>query len=92
MDEFSKALEAFGYRLSTGFVSVLYHSYNGSTSERRGSRGPPQGQGMTFDLFVQACISLKHMTDVFKGYDDDRDGYVTLSFEEFLTEMLRMLA
>lgn len=28
---------------------------------------------------------LKRMTDVFKKYDDDRDGYITLSFEEFLT-------
>lgn len=25
------------------------------------------------------------MTDVFKKYDEDRDGYITLSFEEFLT-------
>lgn len=29
------------------------------------------------------------MTDVFKRYDDDRDGYITLSFEEFITEVLR---
>ena len=40
---------------------------------------------MSFDLFVQSCIILKRMTDVFKRYDDDRDGYITLSFEEFLT-------
>lgn len=40
---------------------------------------------MSFDLFVQSCIILKRMTDVFKKYDDDRDGYITLSFEEFLT-------
>lgn len=39
---------------------------------------------MSFDLFVQSCIVLKRMTDVFKKYDDDRDGYITLSFEEFL--------
>lgn len=25
------------------------------------------------------------MTDVFKKYDEDRDGYITMSFEEFLT-------
>ena len=44
------------------------------------------GEGkMSFDLFVQSCIILKRMTDVFKRYDDDRDGYITLSFEEFLT-------
>jgi hypothetical protein len=29
------------------------------------------------------------MTDVFKRYDDDRDGFIQLSFEEFLTEILR---
>ena len=40
---------------------------------------------MSFDIFVQSCISLKRMTDVFKRYDEDRDGYITLSFEEFLT-------
>jgi len=40
---------------------------------------------MSFDMFVQSCISLKQMTDVFKKYDTDRDGYITLSFEEFLT-------
>ena len=42
---------------------------------------------MSFDLFVQSCIVLKRMTDVFKRYDEDRDGYITLSFEEFLTGM-----
>ncbi|EXJ78363.1 hypothetical protein A1O3_09524 [Capronia epimyces CBS 606.96] len=82
LGEFSKAMTAFGYRLSQPFVSVLYHTFN--------ERSPVPKQGMSFDLFVQACISLKRMTDVFKKYDDDRDGYVTLSFEEFLTEILRL--
>jgi hypothetical protein len=46
---------------------------------------------MSFDLFVQSCIILKRMTDVFKKYDDDRDGYITLSFEEFLTGKFHMI-
>jgi peflin len=82
LHEYSKAMTAFGYRLSPQFVSVLYNTYN--------DRSPVQGRGMSFDLFVQSCISLKRMTDVFKRYDDDRDGYVTMSFEEFLTEILRL--
>jgi len=90
LGEFSKALVAFGYRLSPPFVGVLYNTFNDrgrrQGDDQRGSRG----QGMSFDLFVQACISLKRMTDVFKRYDEDRDGYVTLSFEEFLTEILRL--
>lgn len=77
-DEYAHALVAFGYRLSSAFVGILYRTYEKS------------GEGnMSFDLFVQSCISLKRMTDVFKRYDTDRDGYITLSFEEFLTEILR---
>ncbi len=82
LQEYTKAMTAFGYRLSPSFVVTLYNTYN--------DRSPVQGQGMSFDLFVQSCISLKRMTDVFKKYDDDRDGYVTMSFEEFLTEILRL--
>jgi len=68
LDEFVEALKAFGYRLSPQFVQLLFRTY-----DRRGEGA------MSFDLFVQACISLKRMTDVFKKYDDDRDGYITLS-------------
>lgn len=78
-DEYSKALVAFGYRLSSTFVGMLFRTY-----EKGG------GGNMSFDLFVQSCISLKRMTDVFKRYDVDRDGYITLSFEEFLTGECRL--
>ncbi|KAL8732675.1 MAG: hypothetical protein Q9166_002651 [cf. Caloplaca sp. 2 TL-2023] len=73
-EEYSNALVAFGYRLSPAFVTLLYTTY-----EKKGDNR------MSFDLFVQSCIVLKRMTDVFKKYDDDRDGYITMSFEEFLT-------
>ncbi|KAK4144679.1 uncharacterized protein C8A04DRAFT_36444 [Dichotomopilus funicola] len=80
LDEFNNALVAFRYRLSERFVEILFRTYD------------KRGEGvMSFDLFVQACISLKRMTDVFKRYDEDRDGYITLSFEDFLTEILRQL-
>ncbi|KAM7194346.1 hypothetical protein V8F33_007335 [Rhypophila sp. PSN 637] len=80
LDEFSNALVAFRYRLSDRFVGILFRTYD------------KRNEGvMSFDLFVQACISLKRMTDVFKKYDEDRDGYITLSFEDFLTEILRQM-
>ncbi|KAM3089169.1 hypothetical protein ACMFMG_000781 [Clarireedia jacksonii] len=68
LDEYTNALVAFGYRLSPQFVATLFRTYD------------KRGEGaISFDLFVQSCISLKRMTDVFKRYDDDRDGYITLS-------------
>lgn len=51
-----------------------------------------KGRGvLSFDLFVQACISLKRMTDVFKKYDTDRDGYITLSLYVTLLQVLSAL-
>lgn len=85
LQEFEKALVAFGYRLSPPFVSVLFKTFESKTRQLHGPPRSPNHTGMSFDLFVQACISLKRMTDVFKRYDDDRDGYITVSFEEFLT-------
>ncbi|KAH6648517.1 hypothetical protein BKA67DRAFT_365721 [Truncatella angustata] len=80
LEEFTDALIAFRYRLSTRFVRLLFDTYD------------KRNEGvMSFDLFVQACISLKRMTDVFKKYDEDRDGYITLSFEDFLEEILKQL-
>jgi Ca2+-binding EF-hand superfamily protein len=90
LQEFGKALVAFGYRLSQPFVGVLYTTFE---SRARGKPSPTGDQltGMSFDLFVQACITLKRMTEVFKRYDSDRDGYITLSFEEFLGGWLSIL-
>ncbi|KAF2482261.1 hypothetical protein BDY17DRAFT_298221 [Neohortaea acidophila] len=82
--EFEDALVAFGYRLSPQFVQLLFGTYARTHSRGRGDDGERE-RVLSFDLFVQACISLKRMTDVFKKYDTDRDGYITLSFEEFLT-------
>jgi Ca2+-binding EF-hand superfamily protein len=76
--EFEDALVAFGYRLSPQFVALLFSTYAKSHSRGRGDEHERE-KVLSFDLFVQACISLKRMTDVFKKYDSDRDGYITLS-------------
>lgn len=84
MPEFENALVAFGYRLSPKFIGVIFGVFEAKGKQMNTAKDPVR-QGMSFDLFVQACISLKRMTDVFKRYDEDRDGYITLSFEEALT-------
>jgi len=45
---------------------------------------------ISFDMFVQCVLNLKSITDSFKKYDTDRDGYVTLGFEQFLVEVTRL--
>jgi len=67
LNEFKSALLAFGYHLSPEYVQLLFSTYD---TKKRGV--------LSFDLFVQSCISLKRMTDVFKKYDTDRDGFIVL--------------
>ena len=73
LDEFEDALKAFGFRLSHACAEYIFGKFSGSDLH-----------AISFDLFAQACISLKRMTDIFKRYDEDRDGYVKLSFEQFI--------
>ncbi|KAL1901965.1 hypothetical protein Sste5346_001671 [Sporothrix stenoceras] len=80
MDEFKNTLVSFQYRLSDGFIEFLFKNYD------RENRGV-----ITFDLFMQSCITLKRMTDTFKKYDDDRDGFITINFEDFVSEFLRQI-
>ncbi|CAN6605505.1 hypothetical protein TRVA0_003S00144 [Trichomonascus vanleenenianus] len=81
-DEYVRALDAFGYSLSNQTIQQMYNSY--ASSDRYG------GRTISFDMFVQSCISLKRTTDSFKRYDTDRDGYITLGFEQYLLEMMAL--
>lgn len=61
-------MKDFGYRLSDEFMSFFFSVY------------VPKGtHEISFDLFVQACVNLKRLTDVFKVYDTDKDGHISLS-------------
>jgi len=53
LSEFSAALTAFGYRLSQAYVGELFEAY-----DVRGRNV------LSFDMFVQACISLKRMVSL----------------------------
>lgn len=55
---------------------------------------------ISFDMFIQSMVTVKTLTDVFKKYDHqlegangsldtDRDGFVTIGFEQFLEIILR---
>nr|POE49576.1 programmed cell death protein 6 [Quercus suber]POF20076.1 programmed cell death protein 6 [Quercus suber] len=63
--EFQDALVAFGYRLGPQFTQLLFGTYARSHSRGRGDNNERE-KVLSFDLFVQACISLKRSTDVFR--------------------------
>lgn len=63
-----------GYRLSDQFHDILIRKFD------------RQGRGqITFDDFIQGCIVLQRLTDIFRRYDMDQDGWIQVSYEQYLS-------
>ncbi|CAO3664025.1 hypothetical protein G6F70_001447 [Rhizopus microsporus] len=80
--EMSMALKTFGYNLSDRFISVLVQKFD--------KYGHSSGKGnITFDNFVQACVTVKTLTDSFRQFDTDNDGWIQINYEQFLELVIR---
>ncbi|KAK9456819.1 EF-hand [Dipodascopsis uninucleata] len=78
-NEFRTALIAIGYNLSDQFTAFFFRTFD----KRRNN-------AISLDLFVRACITMLKITDAFKVYDTDQDGFINISFEQFLTEVMAL--
>ncbi|KAJ7929233.1 hypothetical protein B0H13DRAFT_1964404 [Mycena leptocephala] len=81
--ELAQAMKSFGYNLSPALLTLVERKY---ASAPPTSYGPPPG--ITFDRFVRACVVVKTLTESFQRADSDRDGWVQLSYEQFMTMTL----
>ncbi|GAA5877214.1 hypothetical protein JCM16303_006203 [Sporobolomyces ruberrimus] len=94
--ELANALSTFGYNLSPQLIQLLQRKYNPSTAVHKPNQGhaanysrpPANPQGITFDRFVRCCVTVRQLSESFKGVDQDRDGWVNISYETFMTLML----
>ncbi|KAF9187683.1 Alpha-1 3/1 6-mannosyltransferase alg-2 [Haplosporangium sp. Z 27] len=71
--ELHQALRGFGYNLSESIVSMIVTKYD------------VRGQGdISFDNFVQSCVTIQTLTDAFRRIDVAGTGVVTMTYEQFL--------
>uniref|UniRef100_A0A1I8IUU3 Programmed cell death protein 6 n=1 Tax=Macrostomum lignano TaxID=282301 RepID=A0A1I8IUU3_9PLAT len=69
-----RALTNFGYRLSDAFYNLLIRKFD------------RQGKGsIFFDDFIQACVMLQTLTAAFAQHDTQRNGWITINYETFLS-------
>ncbi|XP_065064899.1 programmed cell death protein 6-like isoform X1 [Rhopilema esculentum] len=72
--ELKQALSSFGYRLSDRFYDILLRKF-----DRRGAGS------VTFDDFIQCCVVIQTITNVFKEYDFHKCGWAQIPYEQFLS-------
>lgn len=97
--ELQAALKQFGYNLSPTLLQLVERKYDmfkaspvalppgGPGFTGRPPAGP-QANGITFDRFVRACVVIKQLTEAFQKVDTDRDGWIQISYEQFMTIVL----
>ncbi|KAJ2792818.1 hypothetical protein H4R21_006117, partial [Coemansia helicoidea] len=69
-NELYQALSAFGFRVSQRVVDLLLHKFD------------QQGRGaITFDHFINACVTIRSLTDSFRRLDEDQDGWVNMNYD-----------
>ncbi|KAL9975664.1 hypothetical protein ACROYT_G012848 [Oculina patagonica] len=72
--ELQTALTSFGYRLSERFYDILIRKFD------RSGRGV-----VSFDDFIQCCVVIQMLTNAFQGFDTNRNGWITINYEQFLS-------
>ncbi|KAF9932608.1 Alpha-1 3/1 6-mannosyltransferase alg-2 [Linnemannia zychae] len=71
--ELQKALQGFGYNLSEAIVQLIVTKYD------------VRGRGdISFDNFVQSCVTIQTLTNAFRRIDVAGTGVVTMTYEQFL--------
>ncbi|KAH9981529.1 hypothetical protein BGW80DRAFT_338707 [Lactifluus volemus] len=81
--ELSEAMRSFGYNLSPILLTLIERKYASAPTT---GYGPPPG--ITFDRFVRACVAVKTLTESFQRLDSDRDGWISINYEEFMKIVL----
>jgi hypothetical protein len=46
--------------------------------------------GISFDRFVRACVVIKQLTEAFQKIDTDKDGWIQISYEQFMQTVLSL--
>lgn len=82
--ELAGALSGFGYNLPPHLVRMVVAKYSSAPA---GGYGSPQ-PSITFDRFVRACVAVKELTEAFRRIDRDNDGWVQISYDQFMSIFL----
>lgn len=71
--ELQRALRGFGFNLSEVIVDLIVTKYD------------VRGRGdISFDNFVQSCVTVQTLTDAFRRIDVAGTGVVTMTYEQVM--------
>ncbi|KXN87078.1 Peflin [Leucoagaricus sp. SymC.cos] len=86
--ELQQALTQFGFNISPVLIQLVQKKYDIKAS---GQHLPGQAlPGISFDRFVRACVVVKQLTESFQNLDTDKDGWIQISYDQFMQTVLHL--
>ncbi|XP_015930733.1 programmed cell death protein 6 isoform X2 [Parasteatoda tepidariorum] len=79
-NELKTAFSSFGFRLSDTFYDLLIQKFDRASAS-----------SITFDDYIQACVTLQSLTAAFRAHDTDMTGVIRISYEEFLIMVVKTM-
>ncbi|KAJ1984594.1 hypothetical protein H4R34_000566 [Dimargaris verticillata] len=80
--ELTHALRTFGYNVPPSVINLLIRKFDIKAGNVKSKTGTGN---VTFDNFIQACVTIRTLTESFQRFDTDQDGWVNINYEQFLT-------
>lgn len=83
----SHALRTFGYNVSDRFTGILIQTFDKygwyyAKKKRKFSYFQLGNGDITFDNFVQACVTLSTLTRAFRSRDYETRGSIIVNYED----------
>nr|CAI5835050.1 unnamed protein product [Callosobruchus analis] len=72
--ELSMAFQQMGFRFSEDFIKYLINRADLKNHKQ-----------ISVDQFITVCVQIQRFTEAFKAKDAERNGVITLGFEEFIS-------
>lgn len=93
--EMGHALRTFGFNVSERFVRILIQSFDkyGMLLSYKSTHISDSSVGrgtITFDNFVQACVTLSTLTKSFRARDYESKGSIIINYEDVSAKLLEI--
>ncbi|KAJ1902973.1 hypothetical protein IWQ60_012625, partial [Tieghemiomyces parasiticus] len=77
--QFKRALKAFGYGLDDELVTLTIHRF-----DRGRVHTHPSHHRISIDNFIQACVTIKGVSDAFQHLRPDAEGTVRVTYPQLI--------
>ncbi|CAG8481693.1 11651_t:CDS:1 [Acaulospora morrowiae] len=89
INELTLAMRNFGFNISEKILTKFVKKYKIKYSSGEKKVINEEKLSVNFDNFIQICVTVKDLTDVFRTLDENGDGWAKMNYNQFMELMIK---